>query len=84
MERQIEGYTDGTFRPDNDITRAEVVAIINRVLNRGSDSEYITENIGIVNIFSDVPQNHWAYSDIIEASNSHFAVQLSDGGSRTE
>ncbi len=80
----IEGYTDGTFRPDNDITRAEVVAIINRVLNRDLDSEDITESIGIVNIFSDVPQNHWAYRDIVEASNTHFAVHLPISESRTE
>lgn len=80
----IEGYEDGTFRPDNDITRAEVVAIINRVLNRGMYSEYIAENIKIINIFSDVSKNHWAYNDIIEASNSHFAVQLPSGESWTE
>lgn len=80
----IEGYDDGTFKPDNDITRAEVVAIINRVLNRSLDSKYIAENIESVYIFKDVSQNHWAYNDIIEASNNHFAVQLQGSESWTE
>ncbi len=80
----IEGYDDGTFRPDNDITRAEVVSIINRVLDRSLDIEYIAGNIENINIFSDVSQNHWAYRDIVEASNNHFAHSLFDGERWTE
>lgn len=80
----IEGYDDGTFRPDNNITRAEVVSIINRVLDRSLDIEYIAGNIENINIFSDVSQNHWAYRDIVEASNNHFAHSLLDGECWTE
>lgn len=74
----VEGYNDDTFRPDNNITRAEAVSIVNRVLNRTLDEEYIADNEMELNMFSDVSQNHWAYSDIIEASNNHFSMQLSD------
>ena len=35
----IKGYTDGTFRPTNNITRAEVMTLVNRVLERGVDEE---------------------------------------------
>lgn len=68
----IEGYNDGTFRPDNNITRAEVVSIVNRVLNRVPDEEYINDNLSVLNIFKDVSQTHWAFYEIVEASNNHF------------
>ena len=71
----INGYDDGTFRPDNMITRAEVVAIINRVLGRVPDEEYISDNLSSLNIFNDVSENHWAREEIIEASNNHFVLE---------
>ena len=67
--------SDGTFRPDNMITRAEVVAIINRVLGRVPDEEYISDNLSSLNIFNDVSENHWAREEIIEASNNHFVLE---------
>lgn len=80
----IEGYDDGMFKPDNNITRAEVVAIVNRVLERTPDEECIMNNLSELITFKDVSQNHWAYGDIVEASNTHFAVQLANGKRRTE
>lgn len=62
----IKGYEDNSFLPDNPITRAEAVAIINRVLDRNDIKEF-------ENPFSDVNQSHWAYMDIMEAAITHNA-----------
>ena len=71
----INGYADGTFKPDNQITRAEVVAIVNRVTGREADTEYINKNITTVNPFTDLKDNsYWAYFAILEAANTHMAV----------
>lgn len=67
----IVGYGNGTFGPDNDITRAEVVTIVNRVLGREADREYIAANTGSVKTFPDVPNTHWAYYSVLEAANTH-------------
>ena len=67
----ISGYPDGTFRPNNTITRAEVTSIVNRMLNRNADNEYINRNKEKITVFSDVSKEHWAYYIIAEATNSH-------------
>ena len=64
----IAGYTDGTFRPEQPITRAEAMTIINRVLNRG-----VNEKSELMN-FRAWPDNEpsaWYYYEVIEASNEH-------------
>ena len=63
------GYTDGTFRPQNKITKAEAVTVINRMLNRKADSR--VKEIGIVKRFSDVPTSFWAFAQISEAATTH-------------
>lgn len=65
----ISGYEDKTFKPDNAITRAEAVTIINRVLERSADIEYLNENSEL-NKYTDIT-NHWAYYGILEASIPH-------------
>ena len=76
----IEGYADGTFKPDSNITRAEVVAIVNRVLDRAADTEYISKNISTVNKFTDLKdKSYWAFYEILEAANTHIAVQSANG-----
>ncbi len=70
----IEGYDDGTFRANRSISRAEVVTIVNRVLNRIADEDYIKGNIRKLNTFPDVRKNHWAYNDVTEAANAHGAT----------
>lgn len=74
----IVGYGNGTFAPDNDITRAEVVTIVNRVLGREADKEYIAANMSSVKTFPDVPNSHWAYYAILEAANAH-SIPVVDG-----
>ncbi len=58
----VGGYEDGTFRPDNNITRAEVVTIINRMLCRTP-----TGNAGASG-FTDTA-GHWGEGQIIMAAN---------------
>lgn len=67
----INGYSDGTFRPDNNITRAEAVTLTNAVLNRICDEEFVAEHIDEVLTFNDLPSTHWAYGAIMEAANAH-------------
>lgn len=68
----INGYSDGTFKPDNNITRAEAVTVVNAVLGRSADDEYISKNKTTVNPFTDLTStSYWAYEDILEAANTH-------------
>lgn len=67
----ISGYPDGTVRPDRYITRAEVVSVTNRMLERSADQEYIQSHIDDIRTYIDVTNSHWAYYDIMEASNGH-------------
>jgi len=72
----IIGYEDGTFRPDAPITRAEAVKIVNYVLNRGVDAEGLRD-VAYRN-FPDII-GHWAYFEIVEASNTHTFVATAYG-----
>lgn len=75
----IKGYADGTFRPDNNITRAEVVTIVNRVTDRSADTEYVNKNMSAMNKFTDIKdKSYWAFYDIIEASNTHMVIVNTD------
>ena len=75
----LNGYADGTFKPDVNITRAEVVAVVNRATDRVADKEYINENYTKLNRFTDVKDsNFWGWADIHEASNTHTAVSGDD------
>jgi uncharacterized repeat protein (TIGR01451 family) len=67
----ILGYPDGTFRPDQPIIRAEVVTLINRVLDRTLAPADVPWG---VNPYNDLVSSHWAYGDLIEASILHDVV----------
>lgn len=60
----ISGYSDGSFRPEQQITRAAAVTILNRV--SGRDQCIVADNISS---FSDVPPDFWAYQSIMLAAN---------------
>lgn len=66
----IEGYEDGSFRPDDTITRAEFMAMANRMLERAPESERDLLS-GMVTWNDNTDQNQWYYLDIQEATNSH-------------
>ena len=64
----LQGYPDGSFRPNQPVTRAEAVAIINRMLDRKvSEAGLITG----YKLWPDNKSDAWYYFDMIEATNSH-------------
>ena len=68
-EKWITGYKDGTFRPDNAITRAEAVTLINNVLERGPDADHMLKKM--VTWPDNADRSAWYYEAIQEATNSH-------------
>lgn len=77
--KYVAGYPDGTLRADNIITRAEAVTIVNKMLERIPDKEYIDNNLDKLIDFVDVrDNNYWAYYNIFEAANTHY-VQFVNG-----
>ena len=80
----IHGYGDGTFRPNNPITRVEVTAIVNNMLGREADVDFVTEHYDELNHFSDLEVSHWGYYHIVEATNDHDYTKPSSGENWTE
>ena len=66
----IKKYEDGSFKPDNSITRAEFFSLINRSFG-------FTDKAAIS--FSDVPSNHWAYSELAVAVKAGYITGYADG-----
>ena len=64
----VQGYEDGTFRPDQPITRAEAMTIINRMLGRGVSKGYVCK--GAVR-YTDNDPGSWYYFEVLEATNDH-------------
>jgi hypothetical protein len=71
----IHGYTDGTFRPDAVIPRAEVTAIMDRMLVRSADESFTDANGELLKQFNDLNSDYWAYDEIVEATNAHEYTQ---------
>lgn len=67
----IGGYPDGTFRPNNSITRVEVCVIVNNMLGRTPDEDYIDRNEDELVNFVDLSDRYWGYYTIMEATNGH-------------
>ena len=78
----IEGFDDGTFRPDNCITRAQACAIINRTLGRVPDADRMS--IRPLVTWPDCDEDAWYYADMMEATNSHDYQWITVGGEKTE
>ncbi len=64
----VKGYPDGTFKPDQYITRAEFVTLVNNVLGRKVHKDNILEG---AKVFPDLLENMWYYEAMMEAINSH-------------
>ena len=67
----INGYTDGTFHPDSKITRAEAMAMINRVLQRLPESKADLLD-GMIQWSDNADTSKWYYLAVQEATNSHY------------
>lgn len=72
----ISGYNDGTFRPNNNITRAEAIAIINRILGRTVSANNMLPNMKTWP--DNMDTSKWFYYDIQEATNGH-TYEMRDG-----
>ena len=71
----IKGYSDNTFRPDENVSRAEFVAMtvrFNSLFNEVKKGSYTVKYI-------DVASNYWAYSDIAYAKNVGWLNGYADG-----
>ncbi len=67
----ITGYPDGTFGPQRDITRAETMTLVNRVLNRQPETE--DDLIPNMTVWTDnANPKAWYYLAVQEATNSHY------------
>lgn len=64
----ISGYSDNTFRPDQPITRAEVMAIVNRAMHRVVKA---SDMLDTMIKWTDNPSGTWYYEAVQEATNSH-------------
>lgn len=60
----IAGYPDKTFRPDNPVTRAELVTMINKAFSLERDLDFTK----VSSPFTDVTKDHWAYKNIMIAA----------------
>ena len=65
----ITGYPDGTFRPDQPITRAEAIAIVNRMLERAPHKDHLLSDMVVWT--DNMDKTAWYYADVQEATNSH-------------
>ena len=64
----VAGYPDGSFRPEANLTRAEIVTVINRMLKRGIELEDLPD---WAPSYNDIDETHWGYLAIMEASIGH-------------
>ena len=66
----IQGYSDGTFKPNANITRAQACVIVNRALIRVPDEEHLLPLDEMLTWTDNTPDD-WFYADMMEATNSH-------------
>jgi hypothetical protein len=64
----VSGYEDGTFRPQQNITRAEVMTMVNNVLHRAVDKEGLLPD---AKQWPDNQEGKWYYYQVLEATNGH-------------
>lgn len=69
--KRIAGYPDGSFKPDNAITRAETARILNSLFDRKVDSKGLDKVMDDLRLYKDLDKSHWAYYEIMEASHTH-------------
>ena len=79
----IDGYSDGTFRPNENITRAQACVIVNRALNRTPNAERLLPESKMIT-WPDCTPDDWFYADMQEATNSHDYVMVTVKGEKVE
>lgn len=78
----INGDPDGRFRPDEPITRAEAMALTNRVLGRKADRDHLLD--GMIKWPDNADTTKWYYADVQEATNSHDCEYVETATTRYE
>lgn len=71
----VNGYPDETFRPQENITRAEAMTIVNRTLDRHPDADHFLDNMVT---WPDNLESAWYYEQVQEATNSHEYIMKTD------
>ena len=66
----FSGYEDGSFHPNDPLTRAQATVVFNSLLDRQPDT-YTIDTSPNTRLFPDVLTTHWAYDQIMEATISH-------------
>lgn len=79
----IGGYPDNTVRPNNNITRAEACAIVNRTLGRAPSADHLLP-ADEMKTWPDSPKNAWYYADVQEATNGHEYKWITDDKTKVE
>ena len=79
----VDGYPDGGFHPNSNITRAEAVTIVNRVLNRAPHEDHLLDE-DEMNVWPDNVYGAWYYADMQAATNSHDYDWIRVSGERVE
>lgn len=74
----VNGYQDSTFAPERFISRAEVKRIINKMLFRSPDDIFIRAHKSDLAYFNDLFETHWAYFEIVEATDGHDYSHIGD------
>ena len=76
----LNGFEDGTFKPEQPVTRAQFTKIVCYALNTGD----LTYSENERSVFPDVASNHWAINNIITAKNSNIINGYDDGTFKPE
>ena len=71
----VNGYEDGTFRPQKLITRAEAMTMVNRTIDRHPDAEHLLDDMIV---WPDNLETAWYYEQVQEATNSHTYTMHTD------
>ena len=71
----VDGYPDGTFRPQQLITRAEAMTMVNRTIDRHPDADHLLDDMIV---WPDNPETAWYYEQVQEATNSHAYTMNTD------
>ena len=79
----IEGFNDGTFRPNTNITRAQACVIVNRALGRAPDEDRLLDEDEMIT-WPDNNPDDWFYADMQEATNSHDYTWTTVSGDKVE
>ena len=79
----IDGYEDGSYRPGENITRAEAATIVNRTLGRKPHEDHLLDE-DVMNVWPDNDADEWYYAHIQEATNTHEYTWTAEDGEQVE